>query len=131
LRIEIGEQRLDVPLSPPGLVRVRHYLALRKAVLGRRRNAPFWVDERGQACTPERLARQLKRALESAGLPARPSLLRQLAARHFAERGADTRSVQRLLHARRLGSLDRYAPPDFRGVLEQFRRIHPRQQQRE
>jgi hypothetical protein len=39
--------------------------------------------------------------------------------------------VQRLLRAKRLGSLDRYAPPDFQSVLRQFRQIHPRQRQGE
>jgi len=35
--------------------------------------------------------------------------------------------VQQFLHAKRLGSLDRYAPPDFQTVLREFKRIHPRQ----
>lgn len=127
VRVTTPNETLDVPLAPAGLERVRQYLALRKQSIGSRRRAAFWVDERGQPCTPSRLNRQIKRAMERAGLSGGATVLRQLAARHFAERGGDTRSVQRLLHAKRLGSLDRYAPPDFQSVLRQFRSIHPRQ----
>jgi integrase/recombinase XerC len=127
LRIVTPRERLDVPLAAAGLRRAERYLALRRRACGGRARAPFWVDDEGHACAPSRLARQVERALERAGLEGGPTLLRQLAARHFAERGGDTRSVQRLLHARGLGSLDRYAPPDFQAVLKQFRRIHPRQ----
>lgn len=131
VRIVTGRETLDVPLSPAGLQRARRYLALRKAAAGGRRGLAFWIDERGAACTPARLSRQIRRAMERVGLEGGATVLRQLAARHFAERGGDTRSVQRLLHARSLGSLDRYAPPDFQSVLRQFRRLHPRQQARE
>ncbi len=127
LRIVTEQEQLDAPLAPAGLERARRYLALRKAAIAGRRRAAFWVDERGRPCSPSRLARQVKRAMQRAGLAGGPTLLRQLAARHFAERGGDMRSVQRLLHAKRLGSLDRYAPPDFQTVLREFRRIHPRQ----
>ncbi|HKI98366.1 MAG TPA: site-specific integrase [bacterium] len=128
LRIVTPQEQLEAPLSREGLERAKRYLALRKEVAAGRRQVPFWLDERGRACTPTRLGRQIKRAMERVGLEGGPTVLRQLAARHFAERGGDTRSVQQLLHAKRLGSLDRYAPPDFQSVLRQFRRIHPRQQ---
>ena len=127
LRVVTAQEQLDAPLAPAGLERARRYLSLRRAAIGGRRSAAFWVDGRGQPCSPARLARQVKRALQRAGLAGGPTLLRQLAARHFAERGGDMRSVQRLLHAKRLGSLDRYAPPDFQTVLREFKRIHPRQ----
>ncbi len=123
-------QTLEAALSPAGRERVADYLARRKARVGRRRKAAFWVGEHGEGLGPAALAREVKQELERVGLPPRPALLRQLAARHFAERGGDIRSLRRLLHARRLGVLDRYAPPDAAGVLRQFRAIHPRQQER-
>jgi site-specific recombinase XerC len=131
LRIAAGEETLDVPLAAAGLERARRYLEARREATGGKRRAAFWVDERGAACNPARLTRQVRAAMERVGLHGGPTLLRQLAARHFAERGGDTRSVQRLLRAKRLGSLDRYAPPDFQSVLRQFRQIHPRQRQGE
>ncbi len=128
LRIQSGDGALERVLSADGLARAEDYLAARRALLGGKRRAPFWLDGRGRACPPQRLAREIANAMERVGLPRRPSLLRQLAARHFAERGGDTRSVQQLLGARSLGSLDRYAPPDFQAVLRQFRAAHPRQE---
>jgi integrase/recombinase XerD len=131
LRIVSGQETVELPVSREGLERARRYLDWRKRAAAGRRGLPFWMDERGRPCSPSRLGRQIKLAMERVGLEGGPRVLRQLAARHFAERGADTRSVQRLLHAKRLGSLDRYAPPDFQSVLRQFRRIHPRQQRAE
>ena len=127
----LGDRTLQRPLSPAGLERARRYLALRREAVAGRRRAAFWVDERGAPRNPQQLSREVKRELERVGLPGRPSLLRQLAARHFRERGGDTRSLRRLLGAKRLGSLDRYAPPDYQQVLRQFRRSHPRQEGRQ
>lgn len=125
--LSTGEHSAEAALSPAGMERARHYLAHRKALVGRRRKAAFWVGERGEGLSPAALAKEVKQEMERAGLPPRPSLLRQLSARHFAERGADTRSLRQLLQAKRLGSLDRYAPPDAGQVLRQFRALHPRQ----
>ncbi|MBI4084202.1 MAG: site-specific integrase [Candidatus Lambdaproteobacteria bacterium] len=133
-RLVFGETALGVPLSAAGCGRVARYLeARRRALAGGGAPAglapaavPFWVDERGRACSPARLARAVARAMERAGLGGGAPALRQLAARHFRERGADVRSVQRLLGARRLGTLDRFQPPEFRDVVAQFRRLHPR-----
>lgn len=133
-RLVFGESALSVPLSAEGCGRVARYLDARHRALAGAggsapiefATAPFWVDERGRACSPARLARAIARAMERAGLGGGAPALRQLAARHFRERGADIRSVQRLLGARRLGTLDRFRPPDFREVVAQFRRLHPR-----
>ena len=114
-------------LGAGGLERARRYLEHRKAVAGRKKQAAFWVGENGAGLSAAQLAREIKREMERAGLEPRPSLLRQLAARHFAERGGDTRSLRELLHAKRLGSLDRYASTSQKDVFRQFREIHPRE----
>ncbi len=131
ITIATPERTWEQPLSAPGLERARRYLGLRKAATAGRRGAAFWVDARGLPCSPARLSREVGREMERVGLPPRPSLLRHLAARHFAERGGDTRSLRKLLGAKRLGSLDRYAPPDYQQVARQFRSVHPRQLERE
>lgn len=111
-----------------GLRRLAAYLDARHAITGDAPGAPFWIDRRGRACTPARLARQVKRAMETQGLAGGPAALRQLAARHFAERGGDLRSLQRLLRTKRLGQLDRFRPPaPFRDLVERFRKAHPRE----
>ena len=125
---EAGGETLEVRLSPGGLSRAEKYLSLRKAALGGKRNAPFWITESGRAVPQARLSRQVKREMERVGLPGGPSVLRRLAARHFRERGGGTQAVRDLLRAKRLGSLDKYASPDFQSVARRVRQIHPRQQ---
>jgi len=115
----------SVFLSQPGLERVKTYLDHRRKV-ARGRRAPFWVDEHGRAMANLVMSREVKKALEGVGLDGGPSLLRQLAARHFRERGADSRSVRKLLGAKRLGRLERFGAPETRRLLEQFRAAHPR-----
>ncbi len=143
VRLQLPGQELELLLGQPGAKRVQRYLDLRAQVQAwmqrsapaepkrkaRRKAAlPFWVDGLGQRCTPPRLAHQIKKALEDQGLPGGPGSLRHLAARHFRERGGDLRSLQQLLGAKRLGRLDRYRPaPDFKRLLEQFRKAHPRE----
>lgn len=127
VKIETPEHSLEATLSAGGLERARSYLDHRKTAVGRKKKAAFWVGENGAGLPPAKLAREIKREMERAGLEPRPSLLRQLAARHFAERGGDIRSLRELLHAKRLGSLDRYAPTNHKDVFRQFREIHPRE----
>lgn len=132
VKIEIPGHSLEVSLGKDGLERAQGYLEHRRAAItttpGRGRKAPFWVGETGAGVPPALLAREIKREMERAGLDPRPSLLRQLAARHFAERGGDIRSVRKLLRAKRLGSLDRYAATSHREVFRQFRKAHPREE---
>ncbi len=135
VRIRSGESWLEFSLSPEGIARAEQYLDKRREVLERlhapgspARSASFWVDRRGRPCSPARLGRQVTRAMQAHGLSGGPATLRVLAARHFAERGADVRSVQKLLKARRLGQVDRYQPrADLKRLTHQFRRAHPRQ----
>jgi integrase/recombinase XerC len=123
----LPESSLHATVSEDGFERLLGYLTARRAIVGNDGAAPFWVDRRGRGCTPGRLARQIKQAMEAEGLDGGPAVLRQLAARHFAERGGDLRSLQRLLRTKRLGQLDRFQPDaPFRDLVEQFRKAHPR-----
>jgi site-specific recombinase XerC len=135
VRIRSGETWLELSLSSEGVARAQQYLARRKEVLERDPGsatepgvASFWLDRRGRPCSPSRLRRQVTRAMQTHGLSGGPATLRVLAARHFAERGADVRSVQNLLKARRLGKVDRFLPQaDLKRLTGEFRRAHPRQ----
>jgi site-specific recombinase XerC len=128
VRLTLPEGRRQVALSPTGLAHARAYLAHRRSVIGPKARGPFWIDSRGRPCSPARLSREVRKALAGVELYGGPTLLRQLAAQHFRQRGGDTRSLRQLLGAKRLGELDRYAPPDYQEVLRQFRRLHPRQE---
>jgi site-specific recombinase XerD len=148
VRILLGATWQELHLSPGGLERAVRYLAFRAEIVAslrsgaaaaqreaeqgedgqRGENMAFWIDRRGRACPPARLARHISKAMRAAGLSGGPASLRLLAARHFGQRGADIRSVQHLLGARRLGQLDRFQPSaDMKRLMAQFRRAHPRQ----
>jgi integrase/recombinase XerC len=125
----LSDAIVEMVVGAGGIQRLAAYLEARDAVTEGAPGAPFWVDRRGRGCTPARLARQVKRAMEAEGLPGGPAALRQLGARHFAERGGDLRSLQRLLRTKRLGHLDRFQPPAaFRDLVERFHKAHPREQ---
>ncbi len=126
----LPETTLHAAVSAAGFARLLGYLAQRRQVTGNDGAAPFWVDRRGRACSPGRLARQIKEAMEAEGLAGGPAILRQLAARHFAERGGDLRSLQRLLRTKRLGQLDRFQPAaSFGDLVARFRKAHPREEE--
>jgi site-specific recombinase XerC len=124
----LPETTLHAVVSAAGFARLLGYLTQRRQVTGNDGAAPFWVDRRGRACSSGRLARQIKQAMDAEGLAGGPASLRQLAARHFAERGGDLRSLQRLLRTKRLGQLDRFQPDaSFGDLVERFRKAHPRE----
>ncbi|MFI5400486.1 MAG: tyrosine-type recombinase/integrase [SAR324 cluster bacterium] len=135
VRILSGEAWQELALSAAGTARAERYLALREQAIAALQepgqsaeDVAFWIDRRGRACPPARLARHVSRAMRAAGLAGGPASLRVLSARHFGQGGADIRSVQRLLGARRLGHLDRFQPPaDLKQLIDRFRRAHPRQ----
>ena len=137
VQVRTPRETLEVPLSPDGMERLHRYLEFcrplypeRPAKKGRAA-LPFWIDGNGRACSPARMAREVKQAMEKAGLTGGGTQLRLLAARHFRERGGDIRSLRRLMRAKRLGDLDRYGQTDFKTVARQLRRIHPRQEDRD
>ena len=129
-QVIIGDKSLELPLSPAGQARLETYLQRRNRALKGRRLKPFWVDDRGGPVSPARLSRAVKQAMEGAKLAGGGRALRQLGARHFRARGGDVRSLKQFLGAKRLGDLDVYGGPDFRDVAAQFRRYHPRQEER-
>jgi len=124
LRVLLAEGPHEVRLTAAGLGRVEQYLAQRARVAGPA--DPFWVNANGSPRGEQLLARDIKAAMEQVGLEGKPSLLWQLAARHFMERGGDLRSARTLLGARHLGAMERYARKDPREWLRKLREIHPR-----
>lgn len=147
-RLTSEQGALEIPLSPEGLSRAEAYLTARaetlrsKAALeepnpesgaGVEAGASFWIASSGRAVGPAALARQVRLTMERAGLSGGAAALRQLAALHFRARGADVRSLQRFLGARRLSSLGRYDAnaeggdvQALRRMAEQLKKSHPR-----
>ncbi|MDH4225239.1 MAG: phage integrase N-terminal SAM-like domain-containing protein [Deltaproteobacteria bacterium] len=137
LRLVWQDHTVDIPLAPEGMHRVAAYLSLRKDCLerlgksvlaGRGEPPPFWVSVKGKKVGSGGLAKQVRLAMESAGLSGGGSALRLLSAGHFKDRGADVRSVKTFLGQKRLSLLDRYDNQDYQQVAARLRQIHPRQQ---
>lgn len=101
-----GRERI-VPLTGAALRAIASWLAVRKTTLpagegGKTRAAPYLFPSRGKSghMTRERFAQSLKQLAIDAGLPpsqVSPHVLRHAFATHLLARGADLRSVQKLL----------------------------------
>jgi integrase/recombinase XerD len=96
-----GRERM-VPLSEPARAALADYREVRPKYLGRRGESPFLFPSRGREghLTRQRFAQMLKDLAVRAGLnPAKvsPHVLRHAFATHLLNRGADLRSVQKML----------------------------------
>ena len=96
-----GKERL-VPLNPPAKATLGAYLTLRPHFLGGGKTSPFLFPSRGKEghLTRQRFGQLLKEIGLKAGLdPARisPHVLRHAFATHLLDRGADLRSLQKML----------------------------------
>lgn len=97
-----GAKERLVPLSPPALAALQVWRGLRPQTLGTKKESPFLFPSRGRSghVTPARIAQLLKGLAPAAGIdPARlsPHVLRHAFASHLVDRGADLRSVQKML----------------------------------
>lgn len=96
-----GRERM-VPLSEPARAALADYREVRPKYFGRRGDSVFLFPSRGQDghLTRQRFAQMLKELAVLAGLdPAKvsPHVLRHAFATHLLNRGADLRSVQKML----------------------------------
>ncbi len=97
-----GDKERLVPLSAPARAALEAWRAVRPRTLPEGRTSPFMFPSRGSAghITPSRIAQLLKALAPRAGLNPRrlsPHVLRHAFASHLVDRGADLRSVQRML----------------------------------
>jgi integrase/recombinase XerC len=119
-----GRQRL-VPVLPAVRQAIAAYLALRPAA---RPGDPLFLGARGGRLDPAVAQKVLRDYRRLAGLPehATPHALRHSFATHLLGGGADLRAIQELLGHASLSTTQRYTAVDAVGLLETWRRAHPR-----
>ena len=90
--------------------------------------APLFPGVKGARLNPGVAQRAMRTYRRSAGLPdhATPHSLRHSFATHLLGAGADLRAIQELLGHASLSTTQRYTGVDAAGLLEVWRRTHPR-----
>ena len=94
-----GKERI-VPIGGYAMAACNDYLVRSRPILASdRREAAFFLNNRGQRLTRQGIWQILNRAMKRAGIQERvtPHVLRHSFATHMLERGADVRAVQELL----------------------------------
>lgn len=119
-----GKERL-VPVLPVVAAAVADWLARHPAPSP---DAPLFTGARGGPLNPGVAQRTMRAWRRLAGLPehATPHALRHSFATHLLAAGADLRAIQELLGHASLATTQRYTAVDEAGLLDVWRRAHPR-----
>jgi integrase/recombinase XerC len=120
-----GNKERLVPVLPAVRAAIALWLRLHP---NPQRDAPLFVGARGGRLDPAVAQRTLRNFRRLNGLPehATPHALRHSFATHLLAGGADLRAIQELLGHASLSTTQRYTSVDAAGLLEVWRRAHPR-----
>lgn len=124
-----GNKERIVPLSEPSALALRRWLAARPAWLSPlSTERAVFLNTRGGRLTTRSMARLLDQHALRAGLRphVHPHALRHSFATHLLDGGADLRAIQEMLGHESLATTQRYAHVTTEGLLDTFRRAHPR-----
>jgi integrase/recombinase XerC len=121
-----GKTRI-VPVGAPARAALRHWLALRAALVKNGEQALF-VNERGKRMNGRRIEEVVKRWAQRRGIevPVHPHMLRHSFASHVLESSGDLRAVQELLGHANLSTTQIYTHLDFQHLAKVYDQAHPR-----
>jgi site-specific recombinase XerD len=120
-----GSKERRVPLSPPAVVALREWFALRNEVATEpgRPSDPLFLNGRGHRLTP----RDVRRILDRRSIdPTHPHALRHTFATHLLDNGADLRAVQELLGHANVATTQRYTHVSKERLQAAYLASHPR-----
>ena len=122
-----GSKRRSVPVGPPALQALSHWLALRPALAAPGEKALF-VSQRGTRLTPNQLRKRLRAQALQAGLPTQvhPHMLRHSFASHLLQSSGDLRAVQELLGHASIATTQVYTKLVHQHLAKVYDAAHPR-----
>ncbi|HSV51067.1 MAG TPA: tyrosine recombinase XerC [Burkholderiaceae bacterium] len=124
-----GGKRRTVPVGSAALAGVRHWLALRDAVLGAQRaQAALFIGRNGTRLSAQSIWQRLRQRSLQAGLatPTHPHMLRHSFASHLLQSSSDLRAVQELLGHANITTTQVYTRLDFQHLARAYDAAHPR-----
>ncbi|MBF0286547.1 MAG: tyrosine-type recombinase/integrase [SAR324 cluster bacterium] len=132
IKITSGKQIRILPIALPAIEVLKHYLMKRRIILEQTKSqvSAFLINHGGKKLTRKKVGEILKKELEGIGLIGeRVHILRNLSTKHFADHGADVRSLQKHRDMKRLSTLEAFKNETFDTVLQQFKKLHIREEQ--
>jgi integrase/recombinase XerD len=122
-----GSKERLVPVGEVAASWLRRYLEEgRPQLVGRRRPAALFVNQRGEPLSRKGMWKRFKRYAVEAGVEGKVHTLRHSFATHLLEGGADLRSVQMLLGHADIGTTQIYTHVDETQLKAHHRAYHPR-----
>ncbi len=130
VQIKSGQQKRILPIAKPAMVVLKQYQTARQLILDHtgQETSAFLINESGKKLTRNRMSDVIKKELVKIGMVGEHAqILRNLSTKHFADHGADVRSMQIQRDMQSFHALDLFKDESFESILLQFKKMHLRE----
>ncbi|MBF0350311.1 MAG: tyrosine-type recombinase/integrase [SAR324 cluster bacterium] len=121
-----GKRDLEMPAGEDTIKLIESYMSLKNEEIPKSSDECFWVKKDGKGLTPGNISNILGKEISKLDEHLKPKDLRKMGALHFAENGADVRSIQTFQGSKRLSPVQEMNVPEFNDIQEIFKRTHLR-----